>query len=367
MGKNLLGLIFSNVNEEKIPELTEKRTMGSMPFGGKYRLIDFPLSNMSNSGMNNVAIVAKRNFLSLMDHVGSGASWDLSKRRSGLTLLPPFGNHSYNNIIESLYSIKGFLKNKPEEYVLLTSSDCVINIDYQSVFYKHLKSDADVTLIYKNMEIPDKMDKPAILTLKENNMVDSIHITPNQEGLHNLYIGMMIIKKDLLLSLVKEAMSINKTNIKRILQRCLDKYKVAAHEHKDFCAIISSVNEYFDINMSLVNKDIRHELFKPEDPIYTKVRDDTPSKYGLGSNVTNSLVSQGCLIEGDVQNSILSKGVVIGKGAKVSNCIIMEDTVIGDGTVLNYVIVDKDVEIQTNRSLSGYKSYPIYIAKQSIV
>lgn len=364
---NIVGLVFANVNEEKIPELTANRTMASVPFGGKYRLIDFPLSNMSNSGINNVGIIAKTNFLSLMDHVGSGHAWDLSKRRSGLTVLPPFGDNTYNNVIESIYSVRGYLESCEEEYILITNSDCVTNINYQDVYYKHIKNKADITLIYKNMRVPDKIEKPLIFELDGNNKITNMYIKPNETGICNLSIGMMLIRKDMLISLVKDAISTNNTNLKRLLQESTNRFAIYGYNHTGYCAIISSINEYFTVNMNLMNQNIRCELFDTDNPIYTKVRDDTPCKYGLGSNVKNSLIAQGCVIDGEVENCILSKGVTIGKGAKISNCIVMQDTVIGDNTILNYVIIDKDVEIKEERSLSGYKSYPIYIAKQSIV
>jgi len=367
MSNNLLGLIFSNANAKKIPELTSLRTMGSVPFGGKYRMIDFPLSNMVNSRINNVGILARSHYLSLMDHVGSGSTWDLSKRRSSLTVLPPFGDTHFENMVEAIYGIRDYLYSCEEEYVLMTNSDIVTSINYHPAFQNHLKNKADITIIYKNMTIPDKMENPVIVEMDSSKKVTGLFIKPGSAGVYNLSIDMIIIKKELLNSIVHYGISENKTDLKRLLSDSVSKYNVFGYEHTGYCAIISSIAEYFNINMSLMDKDIRHELFNKENPIYTKIRDDMPCRYGLNSSVRNSLVAQGCVINGEVDNCLLFKGVTIGKGSKVSNSIIMQDTSIEDDVNLSYVIIDKDVQIKSGRALSGYKSYPIYIAKRSVI
>ena len=159
----------------------------------------------------------------------------------------------------------------------------------------------------------------------------------------------------------------NQLDVRRLIQSSLGKYSIYAYENKGYCAAISSINDYFEFNMDLMKKEVRDELFNPQRPIYTKVRDDAPSRYGLTSNVKNSIIAQGCVINGEVENCVISKGVYVGEGAKLSNCIVMQDTKIGCNTNLNYVIIDKDVTIKNGRSLMGYDSYPIYIAKKSVV
>lgn len=368
MGINLAGVIFANVSEANMPELTSKRTMASVPFGGKYRLVDFPLSNMSNSGINNVAIIARNHFRSLMDHVGSGNAWDLSKRRSGLTILSPYRGHSFRHRIEAIYHLHGYFAQLKEEYILLTNSNYAANIDYSKMFEQHLNTGADLTLMYKEMEIPKNAVSPVILNTNSEGKITEMFISPNTDGICKNSTCSMIIKKDLLLELVQGCMSANTLNFrKNLLQDNVNKIKMYGYEFKGHMALIHSADDYFTENMKLMSKEIRDELFNPSRPIYTKVRDDAPSRYGLTSKVKNSLVAQGCLIEGEVENCIVSKGVHIGKGAVVKNCIIMQDTKIGNGTTLDYVIVDKDVVITEGQSLAGAKTYPIYIAKQSTV
>lgn len=368
MGINLAGLIFANIGEENMPELTSKRTMASVPFGGKYRLIDFPLSNMSNSGINNVAVIARNHFHSLMDHVGNGKAWDLSKRRSGLTILSPYKGNSFRHRVEAIYHLHGYFEHLKEEYILLTNSNYAANIDYNKMFEQHLSTEADITLMYKDMEIPNNAVDPLILNTDESGRVTELLINPKIQGKCKNFTYSMIIKKDLLLELIQDCMSVNALSFrKNLLQDNVHKLNIYAYEFKGYMALVHSVDDYFEENMKLMSKEIRDELFDPSRPIYTKVRDDAPSRYGLTSKVKGSLVAQGCVIDGEVENCIISKGVHIGKGAKVRNCIIMQDTKIGKGATLDYVIVDKDVVVTDGQSLSGAETYPIYIAKQSTV
>lgn len=368
MGSNLAGIIFANVGETNMSELTSKRTMASVPFCGKYRLVDFPLSNMSNSGINNVAIATKSNFHSLADHVGSGIAWDLSKRHSGLTILSPYKDHSFNHRIEIIHHLAGYFEHLKEEYILVTNSNCVANIDYQKMFEQHLLTNADITLMYKEMEIPKKATAPLVMQTDDEGRITKLLVAPTTEGKVKLSTSSMIIKKDLLIKLAHECMSSNELDFrKNLLQDNLYKLNMQGYRFKGHVSLIYSREDYFAENMKFMDKAIRNEVFNPSRPIYTKVRDDAPSRYGLKSRVKASLVAQGCIIEGEVENSIISKGVYIGEGAKIKDCIIMQDTKIGKDAVLNNVIVDKDVIISDNQSLKGTDNYPIYIAKQTII
>lgn len=368
MGINLAGIIFANVGEANMPELTSKRTMASVPFGGKYRLVDFPLSNMSNSGINNVAIIARNNFHSLMDHVGNGKAWDLSKRRSGLTILSPYRGHSFRHRIEAMYHLTGYFTHLKEEYILLTNSNFAANIDYTKMFEQHLSTGADLTLMYKEMETPKNAVNPIVIDTDSEGRITELFINPGTEGVCKISTCSMIINKSVLLELVRNCMSTNSLNFrKNLLQDNVGKIKMYGYEFKGHMAIVHSAEDYFRENMKLMDKNIRDELFDMSRPIYTKVRDDAPSRYGLTSKVKHSLVAQGCLIEGEVENCIISKGVHIGKGAVVRNCIIMQDTTIEKGASLDYVIVDKDVIVSEGQTLAGAETYPIYITKQATV
>lgn len=369
-GNNVVGIVFSNINEELIRELTDKRTMGSVPFGARYRLIDFPLSNMVNSGINRIGVITKSNYQSLMDHLGSGKPWDLSRKRDGLFILPPFGNGNaeFNNRIETLNSISGFITNSNEEYVLLSDCDVVCNIDYHKVIQEHIKNDADITIIYKRGIIPKKMSEPLVLSLDIDSRVKDILINPKIDTECSYGLNMIFMKRDLLMRLVSECISKNNGNFKRdILQKNVKKYKLYGYNLKGFSRVITSMNSYFEANISMMENNVREELFRGNRPIYTKVRDDMPTRYGIHSRVRNSLIANGCIIDGEIENSVIFRGVRVGKGAKISNCVIMQDTTIEENCSLNYVISDKDVLIKEDRTLMGFMSYPIYISKASMV
>lgn len=365
---DVLGLVFADTMSDKIPELSASRTVASIPIGGKYRLIDFVLSNMSNSGINNVGIIAKSNFLSLTDHVGSGSAYDLSKRRSNLTLLTPYDGKNFSNEIETVYNMHGYIDHCREEYVMISPGNVVSNFDYNALFDFHSKHDADVTFVYRRGVVPKEYVRPLTVETDADGKVTEVRITPEigDKEVNQVY-GSMLIKKSVLMDEVRNALSLNQLDAKRHIQSVLDKYKVYAYENTGYTAVISSINSYFEFNMDLMKKEVRDSLFNPKRPIYTKVRDDAPSRYGLDSRVKNSIIAQGCVIDGEVENCVISKGVYVGKGAKLSNCIIMQDTKIGKDTKLNYVIIDKDVTVKDERSLMGYDSYPIYIAKKSVV
>ncbi len=369
-GNNVMGLIFSNVHDEKLRELTENRAMASVPFGGRYRLIDFALSNMVNSGINKVGVITKSNYQSLMDHLASGKAWDLSRKREGLVMLPPFGSHdpASNGRVESLSSVLTYLTNSREEFVLMSDSDVICNINYADVLAFHMEHGADMTVIYSFGKLPEKIANPTVHTVDPDGRVRDLLVNPRVDGSCNYGMGMVLISRELLIKVVGDCVSRNLYNFKRdFLQRSVPNYAVYGYEFKGYVQHICSMNSYFDANMSLMLPSVRAELFNANRPIYTKVRDDMPARYGLGSAVSNSLIADGCVIEGTVENCVLFRGVHIGKSAKVENCVIMQDSVIGPNCKLNYVVVDKDVTIRNDRSLFGFQSYPVFISKGSVV
>ena len=369
MANKILGLIFANTNEKNLPDLTAYRTTGSVPFGGKYRLVDFPLSNMSNAGVNNIGIVTNANFQSLMDHVGSGAAWDLARRRSALSILPPYGGHTFLNIIETIFNLHGYIEHGSEEFVLLSPSDCVHNMDYTKLYRFAEQNASDITFVYAKKKVNVITDDfRCILDVDADGKVTKIMATPVSDEVCNLNIGVILIRKTVLMGLIRQAMSESKYSFVRdVLQKAMERYRVYAYELTGYCEIIGSVKEYYDANMKLMDRDTRYRLFDYRRPIYTKVRDDVPSRYGLDSHVRGSLIAQGCVINGTVENSIISKGVFIGEGAFIKDCIIMQDSVIGEGAELANIVIDKDVTVSRGSKLNGSPSYPMYIAKKSIV
>lgn len=370
MASKAMGILFAYVNEKRVSELTAERVMASVPYGARYRLVDFPLSNMVNSGINKIGVITEQNYQSLMDHLGSGKAWDLSRKNEGLYLLPPFGTDNSRNDgkVESLYSIRVFLNACKEEYVILSDCDYVANINYAEALEAHVQSGADLTAIYRHGSVDDGIMSNIYTVDPENRIIDLIVREKNNSNV-NVGMGMYICNREFLINIVEEAIGKNMLEFDRTLLAMLVKnYKVNGYEFKGVALQITSLVSYFNANLALMDPKVRTELFANQKaPIYTKNRDDMPARYGLGSKVHNSLVADGAIIEGEVENCIIFRGVKIGKGAKIKNCVIMHDTVIGENSNLNYVVVDKNVTIESGRQLAGYETYPVYIAKKSHV
>lgn len=369
-GKNIVGIIFSNAYDECLSELTTLRTMGSVPFACRYRLIDFVLSNMVNSGIEKVGVVTKSNYQSLMDHLGTGKSWDLSRKNEGLFLLPPFsdtGAGDNSSKFASLKGIMGFIHQSNEEYILFSDCNSIMNLDIQELMEYHTDKNSDITIVYKNGQLP-KLNGTMVMDFDENNRVTKMAISPKEEGEVSYSLNVILMKKSLIERLMNEAISLNYTSLQGdILQRNVGNLNICGFEAKGFVRTIDSMQSYFDANMALLNPDNCDQLFDPERPVYTKVRDDMAAIYNLGSNVKNSLVADGCIINGEVENSILFRGVRVEKGAVVKNSIVMQGAYVAQGASLNCVVADKSAVITPGKNLSGAENYPVYIGKGIVV
>ncbi|MDE6425604.1 MAG: glucose-1-phosphate adenylyltransferase subunit GlgD [Ruminococcus sp.] len=364
---NVLGLIFASMHDSYVSELTKQRTMGSIPFGGRYRLIDFPLSNMVNSGVNEVGVITKSNYGSLLDHLGSGRDWDLARKKGGLHLLPPYSQTGgiYKGRLDALSNVWSFVEHSKAKYVILANCDVVTTIDFTPVLKQHTETEADITLIYsKGLYESEKNNCATILDFNEENRLSDVLVDPQISGECNMWLDMLIISKDFLKKIVSEAASRNQYSFTReILQGKLNEYKFMGYEHKDFFTRIDSVQSYYTANKMLLEGEKRNALFRKNAPVYTKIGDNAPVKYGLESDVKNSLIADGCVIEGTVENSVLFRGVKVGKGTVVKNSVILQNTKIGENCNISSVITDKSVEISDDKVLTGSETYPLYIGK----
>lgn len=366
--QNVLGLVFASMHDEEIFDLTKLRTMGSVPFGGRYRLIDFPLSNFTNSGFSQVGVIAKRNYGSLLDHVGSGREWDLARKKGGLHLLPPYSHTSstvYNGKLDALGNIWSFVEHASAEYVVLTDCNIVTNIDYRPAIAAHIESGADITAIYAKGYYDQATETSAtIFGIGGDGFVNDVMIDPPMTGSCNLGLDMYIMSKDFLRRIVKESMSRNRFSLRKdILMNRNANYKVLAYEHNSYFSKIDSLAGYFNANLELLDADKRDALFTKNAPIFTKTKDNAPVRFGLESHIKNSLIADGCVIEGKVENCILFRGVKIGKGSVVRDSVITQDTVIGARCSIRNVITDKNVCIADERQLTGSAGYPLFIGK----
>ena len=371
MAASAVGVIFTHIHEENVPELVRRRTMASIPFGGRYRLIDFALSNMVNSGITTVGLSVNNNYRSLIDHIGSGKDWDLARKDGGLILLPPYSDRTdkiYSTRMEALSSLTGFLSRRKEKYVVLYDCDHVAKFDISSIIEAHEKKNADITLMTYKGATEKTTNYLVVNADKENRVTEAQYVTygkKKDEG--SVYTGVMVITRQFLLNIVEDSVTHGFSSFEKdVIIRQANSLNIYNYDFNGYYAGIDSLAAYYKYNMELLRKDVRDELFGDRD-IYTKVRDSAPSKYGANAIVKNSLISDGCVIEGVVENSILFRGVKVGKGAVVRNAIVMQDSVIGDGATLECTVTDKNVVIGDKRHLSGCETLPYYIQKGALL
>ncbi len=369
---NALGVIFANSYDNLVPELVAERTMASIPFAGRYRMIDFTLSNMANSGVDNVSIIVRKNYHSLMDHLGSGREWDLTRKRGGLNIIPPFAERSiklYSGRVDALASVLTWLSAQKERYVILSDSNIAMNFNFNKLLEAHIESGADVTMVYNRSEIPDgARNDNYTIRIDANGRVTELLSNDYRPGMQNLSMNLYIIERESLIQLVRDAAVRGLVYFERdILARNLSLLNVKAFEYTGYAARIADMKSYFDENMRLLQPGNVDKLFDSANPIYTKIRDDNPTRYLEGSKVKNCLVADGCVIEGTVENSVLFRGCTIKKGAVVKNSVLMQDTIVEENCSVDYVVTDKNVHITTGKQLCGTDSFPVFVAKNHTV
>ena len=372
-----LGIIFPNSYDSLVPELVSERLMASIPFGSRYRMCDFLISSMVHCGIDNISIIVRKNYHSLMDHLGNGREWDLSRKKGGLNIVPPFAQKQvkmFAGRIEALESIKGYLKKQTEKYVIMSDANTAVNFDFNALLNAHIKSGADVTMVYRKQEIPKALIRQSTEAMDlyyalgmNGDRVSKIYINPSEDGEMNFSLNIYVIERENLIRLIDEAYVHGYTYFVRdILEKQIDQLDIRGYCYDGYVAHIHDMKSYFEENMKLLEEENLDALFSGNQ-IYTKIRDDNPTRYINGSTAKNVMVADGCVIEGEVENSILFRGVKIGKGAKVKNCVLMQDTIVEDGASVEYVITDKDVTISSGKLLTGNDSFQVYVSKGQTV
>lgn len=368
------GLIYTGESNMQLRDLTFSRSVAAVPFAGRYRCIDFVMSCLVNSGITNVGLIAQKNYHSLMDHLGSGKEWDLHRKRDGLFILPPFVTKEntgiYRGTVDAFRSVLGYVRRSPQRYVLLCGSHTIFNTTFEQMVRQHIETGADITIMYNEEKDfnPDDQFNNMHLTLDENNRVVDMEMNPFRPTSTKQSCDVFLMEKTLLEFLVEEAVAHGSTDFMReVIQKRVSALKLYGWHYKGYVARLNSLASYFAHNMRLLDRSVREELFNREHPIYTKVKDEAPSQYGSGASVRNSLVADGCTIEGTVENSILFRGVSIAPGASVKNCIVMQATDVREDCKLDHVILDKGVTVKHGRNLVGYDSFPVIIRKGSTI
>ena len=367
----VMGIIFAN--DATLGELTNKRTMASLPFGGRYRQVDFHLSNMADAGIRHIGIISRHNYQSLMNHIGSGEEWGLELEEGGLEFLTPYAmsaTDNYRGKLESLHTAMDFLKFGNDDYVVMADSAILCNIDMTKVIASHVKSGKDVTVVVKDGICNGSKQIDLALKLDGKGNVADMAVDYAAPEDYVASMDIFVLSKKYLQEKVVEFISRNLFHMDRDLvlgQWQKGQLTVNVYQHDGVALYNDSVEEYFRNSLSLIDKDIRHDLFGANHPVFTKVRDRVPTYYGESCEVENCLIADGCMIEGEAEDSVLFRNVTICEGAEVEDCVIMNDTVVGEGSELKYVILDKDVTVRPNSKLIGTKKNPIIIKRGETV
>ena len=370
--RDLHGIIFAYESDSRLRELTQHRNNASIPYGGRYRIIDFMLSNMVNAGVTDVGLVVHETYQSLLDHIGSGKDWDLSRKRGGLRILPPFGFADrrgpsiYRGRMDALGCVYSYLKTIRQEYVVLAGGNLILNFPLEEMFREHLRSGADITAACTHRHTASSRHC-TYFSVGDSGLVTDVSVRPS-EAMGCECLDIFILSKTLLISLVDHCVSHNISSMSEgILQAFAPILKISPYFFDGFVARIHSVSDYYQCSMELLDPAVRANLFHPARPVRTKDTSTPSTYYGEQARSFNSLIADGCIIEGEVENSILFRGVRVEKGAKVKNCILMQSTSVGRDAVLEHVIADKDVVITPGRTLVGQASYPVAVEKRAVV
>lgn len=374
--KSVLGILIAFDNDNDLRELTEHRTVAAVPFGCRYRVIDFMLSSMVNAGIYRVGIVMRDKYQSLIDHIGSGKDWDLSRKNGGVTMLPPFSYSHRDSLmisgqqrgkIDALAGAIDYLQKNRAEYVVIADGDIVANLPMDEIVDAHERSGNVMTIVC----VKKTKDSPFTTYIELNRKKDVVDIRVgdcNDGKCKHSAIGVYVMRRDYLIHLITDCVTHNCIHFEReLLQRALSGGPVGGYVFTNYAVKIEDTRDYFHANMDLLEKDIRDEVFLRRRPIYTKICDESPAYYGDKAEVEDSLIADGCTIEGTVSNSVLFRDVYIEKDAKILNSIIMPSGRVLSGASLAHIITDRGVTIRDGRTMMGHENYPVVIAKRSIV
>ncbi|MBR4072541.1 MAG: glucose-1-phosphate adenylyltransferase subunit GlgD [Clostridia bacterium] len=360
-------IVFANVEDKLLGDLTAVRSIASVPFGARYRLIDFALSNLVNAGISNVGIITKENYRSLMDHLGSGVHWDLDRKNSGLHILPPFNTTNavkYTGYVDALNGAKNYISRSKSEYMVICDANVVANIDISAAIESHIEKEADITLLWHKGKAPSNYSNTMVFGFGDEGRINKITFCEDSDCEVDFGFGFYIINTDVLINMIDLAYANGLYDLKlAFFVEQVKQLKIYGYEHKGYISVIDSIDTYYSANMSLLKADTRKDLFDKERAVLTKTRDDMPTRYGTRSVVENSLIGEGCIIDGTVKNSIIFRGVKVEKGAVVENSIVMQSGIVSKDAVLDYTIIDKNVFVGENKVLKGTADDALVIEK----
>ncbi len=364
----VMGIIFAN--NASLGDLTDKRTMASLPFGGRYRQVDFHLSNMISAGIRHIGVISRHNYQSLINHVGSGEEWGLELGEGGLEFLTPYAmssTDSYRGKLDYLNSAMDFLTYGPEdEYVVMSDAAILSNMDLSKVVDAHIASGKDLTVVAKAGIADGKKQLDLALKLDKDGQIADIAVDYVASPEYLASMDTFVVSKKWLVKTIHELIARNLFHMDRdlVLGQWQEKaLSINVYQYDGIAMFNDSIEEYYRNSMALIDRDTRQHMFGGSHLVFTKVRDRVPSYYGENCQVDNCIVADGCILEGEVKNSVLFRQITLGEGAKVEDCIIMNNTVVGEGAQLRYVILDKDVTVHPGAQLMGTARNPIIIKR----
>ena len=358
---------FDYANDSPPLAFSDPNAVIVIPSGSK---VDFMLSDIVNTGISNVGIITQRNYHSLMDHLGSGKEWDLHRKRDGLFILPPFVTRDntgvYRGTVDAIRSVMGYIRRSAQKYVILTGSHTLYNTTYDKMLRQHIETGADITIMYNEEHEFNRAEQydDLRLTINENGRITDLALNPYMPDSPFMGCDAYIMEKTLLEYLVEDAAAHGEFDFMQdVLIKNVNKYRFCGWKYNGYVARLNSVDAFYKHNLALLQPAVQQDLFNSAHPIYTKVKDEVPANYCGSGSARNSVIADGCIIEGEVENSVLFRGVHVGKGAKVKNCILMQATYIGDNSELSYMVLDKGVIVLNGRRLSGHENYPVILRK----
>ncbi len=372
MAISAAGIIFSSLNDNTLSRLTSDRTVSAIPFACRYRLVDFCLSNLVNANISNINIVANYNYRSLMDHIGSGKDWDLARRSGGINLISPYKTAKsatakmFSTRMEALINIQDYINEIKEDYVVLMDSDNVLNISITDVLETHAASGAAMTLVTHriNSEYTSKHDRMMISA--DNGVIKDISMGSKYlESNPYLCLNIFVMSTLYLRKLIEEASAYKESSLTTLIFKNYKTSLYKTYEYGGYVASVSSFLDYYKCSMELAkNSNARLSLLQKKDnPIFTRVHNSAPVTYLNNAKIKNSMIADGCVIDGTVENCVIFRNVRIERGAVVKNSVLFSGTVISKNASLNAIVTDKDVYVTEGVNLSGHDNMPFYIQK----
>lgn len=363
-----IGIILAGGHNHRMRELSQKRAISAMPVAGSYRSIDFALSNMSNSHIQRVAVLTQYNARSLNEHLSSSKWWDFGRKQGGLYVFTPVvtadNSNWYRGTADAIYQNLDFLKNSHEPYVVIASGDCVYKMDYNKVLEYHIDKKADITVVCKDMPEGVNVDRYGVIKMNEESRIEEFEEKPVVAKTNTVSCGIYVIRRRLLIELIEKSAEENRYDlVADILIRYKGMKRIFGYKMKDYWKNIASVEDYYETNMDFLKPDVRNYFFREYPDVYSKVDDLPPAKYNVGSEVKNSLVSSGSIINGKVENSIIFKKVFVGNNCTIKNSIILNDVYIGDNTHIENCIVESRDTIRANSYYVGEGEVKVLIEK----